>query len=118
MNKKTEYVKLEFESDRDIAKAYADSDLYYMAEHGFYRKVSNLHVALHWMMDGQEFYQKEKNDVDIKEFVDSFIANCNMINKDFSLDDYLELSMGSYGEETDNEFVALCKIVTELTNKK
>jgi hypothetical protein len=118
MKTKTEYVKVEFANDKELAKAYSEMDLYFKALFGDdpYVIIKDLNKLEGLYYCGRSLFKKVE--VDVKKDLKNYIKSCkeltggsdfNMFSCDSGLDSY---SIRLW----EKEFIGACHLIAELTD--
>lgn len=111
MKTKTEYVKVEFANDKELAKAYSEMDLYIgIVCFGSFKKLDTINCVHDAWLKRIDLYKKEE--VDVNKLAKGYIYNSNLLDYTDELHDFCEYKMNKHVEK---EFVGLCHLIAELT---
>jgi hypothetical protein len=117
MKTKTEYVKVEFANDKELAKAYSEMDLY----------VENPRCKADFIkvrfgdLEGIIYHNADiykKIEVDVKQELKKYINQCQQIT---GISDFNMFSFNQFKEESEvirwhEEFIGACHLIAELTD--
>jgi hypothetical protein len=119
MKTKTEYVKVEFANDKELAKAFSEMDLYVQNPLTTYDELKSFNrlntineTHKYWIMR-TDLYKKVEVKVDVKKEAREYMQYCTALEYHNDFDDFYDSALSDLGER---EFIGACHLIAELTD--